>query len=304
MNKVVEKEAKIENLIYVIRGKEVMLDADLARLYQCTNGTKDINRAVKRNINRFPSDFYFQLTESEINELDLRFQFGTLNSKGNYRGQHLKYLPYVFTEQGVAMLASVLHTEVAEEVSVRIMRTFVKMRHYIKFNNDILPNKVLLLERQVDDNTKRINELFDKFDPKEILNGCIYFENQLYDAYSILMDIFNSSKKTVIIIDNYAGKELLDMLREVDKSITIISKNIDTKLIKKYEKQYKNVTFINDDSFHDRIIIIDFEKVYMCGTSLKDFGKYFSVLTLLDDRGEIRNIILDKITKYQEKKQN
>ena len=106
--------SNIENMIYKIRGQHVMLDSDLARLYECKNGTKDINKAVKRNIERFPKDFYFQLTTEEINNISLRFQIGTLNSKGNLRGQHLKYLPYVFTEQGIAMLSTVIHTTIAE----------------------------------------------------------------------------------------------------------------------------------------------------------------------------------------------
>ena len=131
MENIIDNKIKIEDMIYEIRGKQVMLDSDLAKLYHCANGTKSINLAVKRNINRFPSDFYFQLTEEEFKNNSLRFQFETLNVYGNSRGQHVKYLPYAFTEQGVAMLASVLHTEVAEEVSVKIMRAFVAMRHYI-----------------------------------------------------------------------------------------------------------------------------------------------------------------------------
>ena len=120
-------ETNIENMIYEIRGKQVMLDSDLAKLYECTNGTKSINLAVKRNLNRFPNDFYFQLTEEEIQKTSLRFQIETLNAHGNNRGQHIKYLPYVFTEQGVAMLATVLRTSIASKMSVKIMRAFVKM---------------------------------------------------------------------------------------------------------------------------------------------------------------------------------
>ena len=167
---------------------------------------------------------------------------------------------------------------------------------YITLNNDILPNKVLLLEKKVDENTKKINELFDMFDSKEILNGCVYFENKLYDAYSALMNIFCKAKKEIIITDNYAGKELLDILRDINVSIIIISANISKMLKEKYEKQYKNVTFINDNSCHDRIIIIDREKLYICGTSLKDFGKKFSTLTMLNDKALV-DIILDKISK-------
>lgn len=189
-------------------------------------------------------------------------------SKGGSRKGHT-----VFTEQGIYMLATILKSKVATEVSLAIMDTFVKMRHYINFNKDALPYKFMLVERKVDENTKRINELFDKFDPKEIIKNCIFFENDLYDAYSIFLDILDSACREIIIIDNYAGKELLDILREVNKKIIIISKNIDLKLKKKYESQYSNVTFICDDSFHDRFIIIDRVKLYTCGASFKDLGK-------------------------------
>ena len=265
MNEIIEQEnINIENMIYNIRGVEVMLDSDLAKLYHCTNGTKDINKAVKRNLIKFPDDFYFQLTDEEVKEL--RFQNGTTNSKSRYK-------PYVFTEQGVAMLSSVLHTEIAAQVSVRIMRTFVKIRHYIRYHERLLPNKMLLLENKVNENTEKINELFDMFDPKEIIKEFIFFKNELYDAYSVIMDIFNKARNEIIIIDNYAGKELLDMLRDIDKKIIIVTPNIDEKLKEKYESQYNNVTFIHNEEFHDRFIILDRYRLFSCGSSLKDVGK-------------------------------
>ena len=159
------------------------------------------------------------------------------------------------------------------EVSIRIMDTFVKMRHYINDNNELLPRRFMILEEKVDNNTKRIDELFDKFSPKDIIKNCIFFENDIYDAYSVIMDIFNSSKEEIIIIDNYASKDLLDMLRDINRNIVIISKNIDEVLKKKYESQYNNVIFINNNSFHDRFIIIDRRKLYLCGASFKDLGK-------------------------------
>ena len=290
MNELIEKET-IEKKIYEIRGVQVMLDSDLAEIYQCANGTKDINKAVKRNEDRFPKDFYFELTDEE----SLRFQSGTLNSKGNFRGQHIKYLPHVFTEQGVAMLASVLHTEIAVQTSINIMRAFVHMRHYINYNGDLLPNRILLLEKRTDENTKRINELFDKFDPKEIVKDKIFFEGEFYDAYSLLLDILNKARKEIIIIDNYASKELFDVLKDINIKVVVISKNIDSKLKKKYESQYNNISFINNDSFHDRFIIIDKKKLYSCGSSFKDIGKkcfYIGKLdnTYIDDILEVINI--------------
>ena len=254
MQEIIDKETSIEDKIYEINGIQVMLDSDLAELYNCKNGTKDVNKAVKRNINRFPKDFYFQLNDNE--KRILWFQSGTANTMSRSN-------PYVFTEQGVAMLASVLHTEVAEEVSIRIMRSFVKMRKYFASNNKVLlnhENRLLILEKTL-----------DTFKEKEL--DKILFKGQLYDSYSLMLDILNKSKKEIIIIDNYAGKEILDVLKEINKKITIVSKNIDNKLKEKYESQYNNTTFICNDSFHDRFIIIDRSTLYTLGSSLKDIGK-------------------------------
>jgi len=171
------------------------------------------------------------------------------------------------------MLATIIKSKVAAEVSIRIMDTFVKMRHYINYNQSFLPYRFLLLEEKVDKNIKRIDELFDKFSPKDIVKNYLFFEGELYDAYSVLLDIFNRAKEEIIIIDNYAGKELLDTLKNVERNIIIVSKNINEILKKKYEEQYNNVTFINNNSFHDRFIILDRNKLYSCGASFKDLGK-------------------------------
>jgi len=189
-------------------------------------------------------------------------------SKGGSRKGHT-----AFTEQGLYMLATILKSKVATEVSIAIMDTFVKMRHYINYNKSFLPYKFLLLEKKADNNTKRINELFDKFNPKDIVKDYLFFEGDFYDSYSLLLDIFNKSKEEIIIIDNYAGKELLDILKRINKRIIIVSKNIDEILKEKYESQYNNITFINNNSFHDRFIIIDRIILYSCGASFKDLGK-------------------------------
>ena len=272
----------LKNLIYEIRGQQVMLDSDLAKLYECANGTKDINKAVKRNQERFPEDFYFKLTESE--SMHLRFQIGTANNMS-------RTTPHVFTEQGIAMLATVIKTDVAAEVSINIMRAFVQMKNYINFNKTLLPNKVLLLEEKVDENTKRINELFYKFDPKVIAKDYIFFEGELYDAHSLLLDILGSAKKEIVIIDNYIGKELLDILKSLDKKIIIVSKNIDETLKKKYESQYKNITFISNNSFHDRFIIIDEAKLYACGASFKDLGKKCFAIHEFNDKEYLEKLL-------------
>ena len=276
----------LENLIYEIRGKQVMLDSDLARLYQCSNGTKVINQAVKRNIGRFPDDFYFQLTEDEYKNLKSQFVTSSLNNYGGVRK-----MPYVFTEQGVAMLATVIKTDVAVEASINIMRAFVSMRHYINYNNQLLPNKILLLEEKVDENTKKINELFDKFDPSVIAKDFIFFAGELYDAHSLLLDIFDSAKKEIIIIDNYISKELLDILKNINIKITIVSKNTDKTLRQKYESQYSNIVFIKNNSFHDRFIIIDNKTLYHSGASFKDLGKKCFAIHEINDEEYLEKIL-------------
>ena len=165
-----------------------MLDADLARLYGCANGTKTINQAIKRRTERFPADFYFQLTEEEYKNLKSQIVTSSLRSQIGTANNMSRAMPHVFTEQGVAMLATVIKTNVAAEASINIMRAFVQMKNYINFNKTLLPNKVLLLEEKVDENTKRINELFDKFDPKVISKDYIFFEGELYDAHSLLLN--------------------------------------------------------------------------------------------------------------------
>lgn len=268
MNEIIENEIDIEDMIYEVNGVEVMLDSDLAKLYHVE--TKRINEAVKNNPEKFPRRYSFILDDSETKNLRSKISTSSLNDN-NYGGR--RYNPRVFTEQGVYMLATILKSKAATEVSIRIMDTFVKMRHYINYNNELLPRRFMILEEKVDNNTKRIDELFDKFNPKDIIKNCIFFENDIYDAYSVIMDIFNSCKEEIIIIDNYASKELLDMIRNINRKVLIVSKNIDEVLKKKYETQYKNVTFINNNSFHDRFIIIDRRKLYLCGASFKDLGK-------------------------------
>ena len=277
----------IESKIYNIRGVEVMLDSDLAKQYQCANGTKSINLAVKRNIERFPSDFYFQLNEEEYNQI-CGFNLKLQNNK-------IRSLPYVFTEQGVAMLATIIRTDVAAKVSIDIMRAFVRMRNYIKYNDQLLPRKYLLLEEKVDNNTKRIDELFDKFNPKVITKKSIFFQNDIYDAYSVLLEIFDIAKEEIIIIDNYIGKALLDELRNINRKLIVVSSNIDETLKKKYLKQYNNITFINKDSYHDRFIIIDRKRIFHCGASFKDLGKKCFAINEIENKIENDKLINDVI---------
>ena len=285
MNELKELDIKIEDKIYVVDNKEVMLDSDLAELYKVE--TKRINEAVKNNPNKFPERYTWRISIDETKRIS-RSKLSTLKIN---QGENIKYGARVFTEQGVYMLATILKSKVATEVSIKIMDTFVKMRHYLNYNQSFLPNRFMLLEEQVDNNTKRIDELFNKFDPKDIANNSIFFENQFYDAYSLLLDIFSSAKYEIIIIDNYAGKELLDILKKINKDIIIISKNIDDTLKVKYEKQYKNVKFISNNSFHDRFIIIDKNALYTCGASFKDLGKKCFSINKFPDKEYLFRII-------------
>mgnify|MGYP000563927360 CR=1 FL=1 len=205
--------------------------------------------------------------------------------------------PRVFTEQEVYMLATILKSKEAIKTSIRIMDTFVKMRHYINYNKNILPRRFLLLEEKVDNNTKRIDELFDKFNPKEITKDSIFFKGDIYDAYSVLLEIFNLAKDEIIIIDNYVGKVLLDELRSIDKNIIIISSNINVNLRKKYLKQYNNIKFIKNDSYHDRFIIIDRKIVFHSGASFKDLGRKCFGIHEIENYVEIEKLINEVIKK-------
>ena len=293
MNDVIVKEKiVIENLIYEVRGKQVMLDSDLARLYECVNGTKTINQAVNRHLDRFPDDFYFQLTEEEYNSL--RSQVGTLK---NGRGQHKKYLPYVFTEQGVAMLATVLRTSIASQMSVSIMRAFVTIRKFISTNlieQKYINNQVLKNTEDI----KLLQESFQKFEEKRKDNE-IYFNGQIFDAYSKIHEIFNSANEYLIIIDAYADNTLLDIIKRLNIEVVIITKrdNLLTEQdITKYNKQYHNLKVIYDNTFHDRYFIIDKKQVYHCGTSINRIGyKTFSINIISDE--EVCKSLISKVNK-------
>ena len=267
-----------------IMGKQVMLDSYLAKLYKCVNGTKTINLAVKRHINRFPERFMFQLTDDEYN--DLRFQTETSNLENDYGDR--RYNPYVFTEQGVAMLATVLKTKVAEEVSIKIMNAFVLMRKYIS-NNLIEQKYINNLVLEDHDKIKALEQSFSKMDEK---NNHLFFDGQIYDAYSLLIDIFNKAKEEIIIIDNYIDKYILDILSKTEKKVKIITNKYNNYDYEKYREQYNNVELIINNTFHDRFIIIDKRILYHSGASFKDLGNKCFEISKIED-----NDILDKLLK-------
>lgn len=293
MNEIIVKdEVKIEDLIYEVRGVQVMFDSDLAKLYECKNGTKSINLAVNRNLDRFPEDFYFQLKEEEYN--NLKFQIETSSSKNNYGG--VRKLPYVFTEQGVAMLATVLRTEVASKMSVAIMRAFVVMRKYISSNliqQKYINNQVLKNTEEI----KILQESFQKFEEKKKVNE-IYFNGQIFDAYSKIQEIFKSATKKLIIIDSYADSTLLDIIKRLSVEVIIITKanNLLTyQDILKYNKQYQNLKVIYNNTFHDRYFVIDEKLFYHCGASVNRIGyKTFSITLIGDD--DVCKILMNRIT--------
>lgn len=282
MNEIIIKDKKIENIIFEVRGVQVMLSSDVAILYQIE--TRILNQVIKRNIDRFPSTFCFQLTDEEIDRLSLRSQFATLNKSNNLRGQHYKYLPYVLMEQGIMMLSGLLKSDIAVKVNIQIIDAFVKMRRY--FANNFNTNELLLNH---ENRIQLLENTLDSFKEQKIKK--IFFEGQIYDAYSILIDILNKAKNEIIIIDNYASKELLDILKDLNLKIIIVSKNVDSVLKEKYTKQYKNVEFIDNNSFHDRFIILDRSKLYTCGASFKDLGKKCFAISEFNDINYLEQII-------------
>ncbi len=277
MIKTNENDKKIENLIYEVREKPVMLDSDLAKLYECTNGTKDINKAVRRNIERFPEEFMFKLTKEEYEEL--RFQNGTSNTRGGRR-----YNPNVFTEQGVAMLSSVLHSEKAINMSIKIINAFVSMRKYVSSN--LLEQKYINnLVFEHDNKINLLEESLDKLDKKRKYNE-IYFNGQIYDAYSKIQEIFRKAKNNLIIIDSYADSTILNIIKYINVKVKIVTKKksiLSKEEIEKYNEQYKNLKVYYDNTFHDRYFIIDNKEIFHCGASINRIGyKTFSI-TLISD---------------------
>ncbi len=284
-------ETKVESLIRVIRGQQVMLDRDLAELYGVE--TKYLNRQVKRNIERFPEDFLFQLTREEC----LRCQIGTSNGgRGGTR-----YLPYVFTEQGVAMLSGVLKSPIAVEVNIRIMRAFVSMRHFMVNNaaifqrletiefNQLESNKVqakILAHEEEQD--RRIDEVFRRLDEGNVQQKQgIFFDNQIYDAYSFVSELVKSAKQRIILIDNYVDESVLTLLdkRKEDVSAVIYTQQISRQFrldIDRHNSQYPPIEVSVFRQSHDRFLCID-DTVYHVGASIKDLGKKWFAFSKMED---------------------
>ena len=281
MNDLIEKEdIEIKNMIYEIRGKQVMLDSDLAKLYHVE--TKRINEAVKNNMEKFPERFSFILAHEETINLRSKISTSRLNNHGGNR-----YASRVFTEQGVAMLATILKSKVATQVSIRIMDAFVAMRKYI--SNDLMDYGKMLINHE--NRLSLIENTFDSFKDK---NNHIFFEGQIYDAYSLMIKIFDKALSSIIIIDNYIDKNILDILSKTNRKATLITNKYNNIDYEKYKEQYDNVTLVVNNSFHDRFIILDKKSLYHSGASFKDLGKKCFAITKIESK-ELLDSLLDKL---------
>lgn len=289
---------EIKNLIYTIRGKQVMLDSDVAMLYHYE--TKKINQAVKRNIDRFPERFCFQLTEDEFS--NLRSQIVTLNRKVNNGNVVRKYLPYVFTEQGIAMLSGILKNDVAVKVSISIMDAFVEMRKFISINKSLF-EKVITIENKMNkkfmEHDKKFDVIFDQLQLGENIKQRVFFEGQIYDAYRIIIDIIKKANKKILIIDNYIDDSVLKMLakKKSHTEVVILTSNrskIQNIDIQKFNKEYPILKVAKTNKFHDRFIVIDNKEMYHLGASIKDLGKKCFGINKIEDREIIEKIILQK----------
>jgi hypothetical protein len=267
MNTELVIQDNIEDRIYTIRGMQVMVDKDLAELYGVE--TKHINQAVKRNLKRFPDDFTFQLTDEEKKQLVTNCD----------RFKNIKYSsnnPFAFTEQGVSMLSAVLRSDIAIDISVKIIRAFVHMRKFIAANNAVF-DRFERIESRISIHDEKFNKIFKAIEDKNITpTQGIFYDGQIFDAYVFINDLLKSAKSEVVLVDNYIDESVLTIFSKYqDIKFTIISSDKSKRLkldIKKYNSQYNNLTLKYSSKFHDRFLIID-KTTYHLGASLKDLGK-------------------------------
>jgi len=281
---------EIKNRIFTIRGKQVMLDSDLAELYGYE--VKKLNQQVKRNVERFPEDFMFQLNKDEVPD-SLKSQIVTLNERGNKRGLHLKKLPYAFTEQGIYMLSTVLRGELAVKQSIYIMRAFREMRHFIA-NNAVLFDRISKVELKQLEFQKHTEERFDKIfeyigDQKETRQK-IFYDGQIYDAFSLLIELVQKAEQEIILIDGYVDVSTLNLLAKKNAGVSVtIYTFTKTKLtaqdVATFNGQYPQLEVKHTNIFHDRFLILDGKTVYHIGASLKDAGKKCFAVSEMKDAG-------------------
>lgn len=279
-------DTQIKDKIYTVRGLQVMLDMDLADIYNVE--PKRLNEQVKRNIERFPEKFRFQLTKDEYENLRSQFATSSLSPKGSEL-QHggRRYLPHVFTEQGVSMLSAVLTSKAAVEVSIKIMDSFVNMRKFISANNTVFQRLETLEQNQLITNSN-IDKIFTAIEAKTIKEQTsgIFFKDQMYDAHSFISDLLRKATKSIVLIDNYIDDITLTLFSKVPDIKVTIYTHTQTKQLKldleKYKQQYSNITIKTFKESHDRFLILDDNEVYLIGASLKDLGKKWFGFSKLD----------------------
>ena len=277
---------EIKSLIYTIRGKQVMIDSDVARLYHYE--TRRINETVKRNIERFPAEFCFQLTSKEYETL--KSQIATSNTRGGKQK-----LPYVFTEKGILMLSGLLKNNVAIEVSIKIVEAFVEMRKFLSSNGQLF-ERLTNVEYKLLEHDKKFDQLFDQLQEEENIKQKIFFEGQIYDAYSLMIDIIKKASKKILIIDNYIDDSILKMLTKKNKNVEVViltsnKSNIERLDIQKFNKEYPVLKVAKTNKFHDRFIIVDKKEMYHLGASIKDLGKKCFGINKIEDLDIIDKII-------------
>ena len=291
-NLVIVHNKEIQSMIYTFRGRQVMLDSDLAMLYQVE--TKYLNRQRNRNAERFPEDFCFQLSKEEYEIL--RCQNVTSKNENGSGGR--RYLPYVFTEQGIAMLSSVLKSEVAAKASINIMRAFVEMRKFLISNNEMFArlDRVELKQLETD---KKLEEVFDYIATTKEVKQKIFFNGQIYDAFSLMVELVEKAGTELILIDNYVDINTLNILSKKKDGVNVLivtsgNGNLTDKDIAKFNSQYPKLTVKISKDFHDRFLIIDRRDVYHIGASIKDAGKKSFGITKLEVE-ELTKSLLAKV---------
>ena len=291
---VITETKDIGSLVYVIRGKQVMIDSDLAMLYQVE--TKNLNKAATRNADRFPEDFRFKLTKEEFD--GLRFQSGTSKEEKSGRGGR-RYYPYAYTEQGISMLASVLHSKVAIQVSINIMRTFVEMRRFIA-NNALLFEKVSDIELKQLEYQKSTDEKFDKvfqyIEDHAESEQKIFFDGQIYDAFSLFASIIQKAQNEIILIDGYVDVNTLNILAKKNNGVdvkiyTYASAQLTNRDSANFNAQYPTLMVKRTQVFHDRFIILDGKIAYHVGASIKDAGKKCFGISLINEQGVVTDLL-------------
>lgn len=279
---------EIQNMIYTFRGRQVMIDRDLAYLYNVE--TKVLNQAVKRNLNRFPEYFRFQLTEEEYENLRSQFVTSSENTHGGRR-----YMPYVFTEQGIAMLSAVLKSDVAVEVSIKIMNSFVEMRRILISNQELF-SRLDRMELKQLETDKKLEAVFNYLATNTEVKQNIFFDGQIFDAFSFIVGLVKKAKKEIILIDNYVDVNTLNILCKKNKSVDVIimtagKGSLSIKDITKFNAQYPKLSVKTTTDFHDRFLIIDKAEVYHVGASIKDAGKKSFGITKIEDKDLVKSLV-------------